>query len=124
MSAKTSDHFNSYEQRADLPAVGSTWVWEPLKAHARENVTVTEVKWNGEEWWVETESRKGKYWNDLSRFWGACVPEPDPNRIKVGDTIHWNGRPSFARGLPSGWTPKLDATRWSKVGDDLWQRIA
>jgi hypothetical protein len=119
-----SDHFNSYEPRADVPAVGSTWTWEPLNAHACEDVTVINVRWNGEEWWVETSSRQGSQWNDLSRFWEACVPSPDPNDVPVGGEIRWHGRPTFSRTLPSGWGPKLHDTRWSKVGDELWRRVA
>jgi hypothetical protein len=63
------------------------------KPHAEQVITVTDVKWNGEEWWVETvaDSRRpsgfitgirfgviaGKsYWNDLSRFWEAVSPIP------------------------------------------------
>ena len=124
-STKQSDHFDSYEPRADRPAVGSTWIWERDKPHAREKVTVTRVNWNDEEWWVETESQSGRYWNDLSRFWEACWPDPDPNDVPGGGTLRWNGRPAFARALPSGWQPlSLGSSRdWSKVGDDLWRRV-
>ena len=82
-------HWDSYEPRAETPAVGSTWVWESNKPHARQNVEVREVKWNGEEWWVKTAGQSGEHWNDLSRFWEACWPDPDPNRLGVGDEITW-----------------------------------
>jgi hypothetical protein len=62
---------DSYDPQARTPEVGSTWVWEPQKPWAREGVAVTAVRWNGEEWWVQTDSRSGSNWNDLSRFWEA-----------------------------------------------------
>lgn len=87
---------SSYAADPPRPAVGSRWVWEPRKEHARENLEVVEVKWNGEEWWVKTRSlptqakpvmgllgpiyvsrqqRAGdEHWNDLSRFWEAVRP--------------------------------------------------
>ena len=75
---------NSYDPDAPLPKIGSRWVWEIDQPHARELLEVVEVKWNGEEWWVGTESllRNDTYpptgreieWNDLSRFWEACLP--------------------------------------------------
>jgi hypothetical protein len=50
--------------------------------HARSIVEVTEVQWNGEEWWVETKTLLPNLtfptdtdrWNDLGRFWEACRP--------------------------------------------------
>lgn len=69
---------------ARLPAVNSRWVWEHGKPDIQETITVTAVKWNGEEWWVQGECdprpRRGlargvvagkPYWNDLGRFWEA-----------------------------------------------------
>ena len=88
------NHVNSYDHDAPTPAVGSRWIWERGKPQAQETITVTDVKWNGEEWWVETvaDDRNpagfitgqrlgvcipGKpYWNDLSRFWEAVNPIP------------------------------------------------
>jgi len=84
---------NSYDHDAPTPAVGSRWIWEYGKPHAQETITVTDVKWNGEEWWVcsvadgtrpvgpVTGVRFGiipgkPYWNDLSRFWEAVSPIP------------------------------------------------
>lgn len=37
-----------------LPTIGSVWVWEPEKPHAREIVTVVDVSFNGDEWWVSS----------------------------------------------------------------------
>jgi hypothetical protein len=78
---------SSYDRDAPTPAIGSRWVWEPRQPFARETITVTEVEWNGEEWWVQTGSdrpapralalwRRGerRFWNDLSRFWEAVEP--------------------------------------------------
>lgn len=68
------------EARAMLPSVGQVWEWEPLKPHARETVTVTEVRWNGDEWWIESEGAGGRrYWNEASRWVEATVfvSEPD-----------------------------------------------
>lgn len=62
------------------PRVGGTWMWEPLKPHARERTRVTDVRWNGEEVWVGSESAGGKRaWNELSRWVEAAVlVEPPP----------------------------------------------
>jgi hypothetical protein len=117
--------WDMYEPRAEQPLVGSTWVWEPNKPHAREKITVLTVQWNGEAWWVETAGdRTGTRWNDLGRFWEACWPDPDPNDTDVGDEIRWSGRPSFAKALPSGWDPRTGTMRWSRIGEHLWRRIA
>jgi uncharacterized protein YacL (UPF0231 family) len=46
-----------------------------LKKHAFVVVEVIEVKWNGEEWWVESrgvDSRES-YWNTLGRWIEATV---------------------------------------------------
>lgn len=65
-----------------VPRVGSVWCWEPLKNHARETVRVTDVKWNGEEVWVESEriyeglgpkSAGQRHWNELDRWVEATV---------------------------------------------------
>lgn len=56
-----------------LPLVGDVWEWEPLKPHARETVTVTEVKWNGDEWWIESEGPRGRHWNSANRWVEAAV---------------------------------------------------
>ncbi len=122
---KPNTHWDSYEPRAETPAVGSTWIWERDKPHAREHVSVLEVRWNGEEWWVQTRSQRGDYWNDLSRFWEACWPDPDPNTVQVGQELIWHGRPTFQRSLPCGWHPQnLGSPRsWSRVGETRWRRV-
>jgi hypothetical protein len=56
-----------------LPNVGDVWEWEPLKPHARETVTVTDVRWNGEEWWIESEGQSGRRWNSSGRWAEATV---------------------------------------------------
>jgi hypothetical protein len=53
--------------------LGSTWCWEPLKPHAREECRITGVQWNGEEWWIEAESSSGRHWNTLDRWVEAAV---------------------------------------------------
>ena len=56
------------------PSIGSTWMWEPLKAAVSCKVLVTDVRWNGEEVWVESESSNGqRVWNELSRWVEATV---------------------------------------------------
>jgi hypothetical protein len=78
---------NSYDCGAPTPAVGSRWVWELGDRRAQQDVRVTDVMWDGEEWWVElavTDLPRwrsgvvsgGHYWNDLGRFWEACSPVP------------------------------------------------
>jgi hypothetical protein len=78
-------HVNSYDRDAPTPAIRSRWIWEPDKPWAKETITVTDVRWNGEEWWVQScidVWRLGyavpgeRYWNDLSRFWEAVAPLP------------------------------------------------
>lgn len=65
-----------------VPRVGSIWEWEPLKSYARETLLVTDVKWNGEAAWVESEPVSGKghrVWNELDRWVEATVlVEPAP----------------------------------------------
>ena len=120
------ERWESYEPRAEKPAAGSTWIWEPNKPHARERVRVVAVTWNGEEWWVRTASRDNgsEHLNDLSRFWEACWPDPDPNLVAVGDTITWSKRPSFQKDLPSGWqNTEARQTRWEMVEPGLWKRV-
>lgn len=120
-------YVSSYEPRAPTPAVGSTWIWEPNEPLARQAFTVTEVKWNGKEWWVRTRSNGeygGAFWSDLSRFWEAAWPSPDPNEVQVGQEIIWSGRPSFAKSKPSGWKNQMMGRVWSKVGPDRWRRVA
>ena len=76
---------NSYDRHAPTPKVGTHWVWEIDKPHARQLVEVVEVTWNGEEWWVLTRRllgggmasafpEKRDAMNDLGRFWKAVTP--------------------------------------------------
>ena len=82
---------NSYDRDAPTPVLGSRWIWEYGNPYAQETITVTDVKWNGEEWWVQArgsslallgrresgvEQGNGTYWNDLSRFWEAVTSAP------------------------------------------------
>lgn len=71
-------YVNTYDPDAPVPEVGSTWTWaadqlpwSPINpTGSREvGVTVTEVKWNGEEWWVRTSGPKGAFWTDANVFW-------------------------------------------------------
>ena len=75
---------DSYNPDAPRPKIGSRWVWEIEQPAARTLIEVAEVKWNGEEWWVGTRAlienptykptNREIEWNDLGRFWEACVP--------------------------------------------------
>lgn len=82
---KPEQTIDAYAETARRPRPGTLWVWEPTLPHARAVLKVLEVKWNGEEWWVKTETltpHKDTFgyhgldpnvaWNDLSRFWEAC----------------------------------------------------
>lgn len=77
-----SERVSSYDPNAPRPEVGSVWVWEIDQPTARELIRVTEVFWNGEEWWVRTDALRvrtdtsppASHLNDLSRFWEACTP--------------------------------------------------
>lgn len=85
-TAPATDYVSSYDHDAPRPKVGSRWVWEIDQPHARTLVEVTEVVWNGEEWWVTTVDlptetligetpRPGREsWNDVGRFWEAVTP--------------------------------------------------
>jgi hypothetical protein len=100
---------NSYDPTARTPAVGSRWVWEIDSFAARALIEVTEVIWNGEEWWVRTRSllahglpfthgacRGGTDLNDLSRFCEAATP--------VGAALPgtWRESTPVAAGIPAG----------------------
>lgn len=70
------EHIDSYDRKAPTPELGSRWTWEAGDARAEERIVVTEVRWNGEEWWVRTwgDGTGLEHWNDLSRFWEAVTP--------------------------------------------------
>jgi hypothetical protein len=76
---------DSYDPGAQVPEVGSAWVWELDAPHARCLIRVTEVRWNGEEWWVKTVAllpapgqSAGPCYNDASRFAEAATPVGEP----------------------------------------------
>jgi hypothetical protein len=83
---RMTKRIDSYDPDALLPKVGTRWVWEIEKPHARELIEVTEVFWNGEEWWVRSKNllrdsvqlgssqNLNETVNDLSRFWEAVTP--------------------------------------------------
>jgi hypothetical protein len=57
-----------------LPHVGQRWHWRPDAPHASVIVRITEVKWNGEEWWVTTvDDDDQPAWNDLEHFMESAV---------------------------------------------------
>lgn len=61
-----------------VPEVGSWWIWEPEKAHARQRIQVTATKWNGEEAWVKSTATNAlgeevRCWNDFGRWIEATV---------------------------------------------------
>lgn len=72
----------SYNKTEIRPIVGSIWVWEPHSAP--DLIWVTEVRWNGEEWFIRCAvsgertipeiliGHRPGVWNDLDRFWKAC----------------------------------------------------
>ena len=58
--------------------VGKCFVWEPLQPHARSLCVVSQVIWNGEDWWVESislETRKVSR-NEYGRFMEAVTLNP------------------------------------------------
>jgi hypothetical protein len=79
---KPRRYVSSYDPKAPLPGVGSIYVWELDLPHACELIKVTEVFWNGEEWWVRTERLHApavfgdptSHLNELGRFWEAVTP--------------------------------------------------
>lgn len=74
---------NSYDPAAETPSLGSRWLWEIDSPDARCLVEVTEVSWNGEEWFIKTRVPAGpgspavECWNDLDRFREATTPVDD-----------------------------------------------
>jgi len=50
----TMGRVNSYDRDALLPKVGTRWIWQIDSPSGRELIMVTEVFWNGEEWWVRS----------------------------------------------------------------------
>jgi hypothetical protein len=64
---------DSYDKSAKTPPIGSEWDWARKQKNypwgAREKVVVSEVKWNGEEWYVKTRGPRGEFWTDLTVFW-------------------------------------------------------
>jgi hypothetical protein len=87
-TTRPSKHVSSYDPDAPLPGVGSIYVWELDQPDACELIEVTDVFWNGEEWWVRSKrlhyrtlvnafyprSSDIEHLNDLSRFWEAVTP--------------------------------------------------
>jgi hypothetical protein len=87
--ATTSDipkgFINTYDPDAPTPEVGSKWLWANDQPNYpfgnRENVTVTEVKWNGEEWWVRTTGPRGLFWTDVNVFWEGVRKKKPSTRV-------------------------------------------
>jgi hypothetical protein len=79
--SETRHFVSSYDENAPLPRLGTRWVWELEKPHARALIEVVAVFWNGEEWWVRTSTllpldgwdNSKTLVNDLSRFWEAVT---------------------------------------------------
>jgi hypothetical protein len=74
-------YVDSYDKNAPLPRIGTKWIWEIDSDEARSLMEVTAIKWNGEEWWIQTQqiladrfSEIGtRNWNDVGRFWEAVT---------------------------------------------------
>lgn len=60
-----------------VPRIDSIWIWEPMRDNARATLKVTDVKWNGEEAWVETQNldkpAAERCWNELAHWVQATV---------------------------------------------------
>lgn len=60
-----------------LPEIGSQWWWEPTLPHAASLLVVTDVQWNGEEWWISAraadDADSKHYPNDWWRWMEATV---------------------------------------------------
>jgi hypothetical protein len=76
---------------------GSTWCWAPLKPDAREECRITATVWNGEEWWIESESTKSanrpRSWNTLDS-WAECavLVTPGPQDITPSHALRADRR--------------------------------
>jgi hypothetical protein len=85
---------------------GTVWCWEPLKPPARCNVQITDTRWNGEEWLVETEmltadhytAAGSRYWNELDRFVEAAVFLAASSDDYAVDTYRLSSRPGVVGG--------------------------
>lgn len=66
-----------------LPAIGSTWLWEPLKPHAFARLMVTNVRSAAGDVFIEAEdlSTRGRFWNELDRWEEAAVQVADPTPL-------------------------------------------
>lgn len=93
---------SSYDPDAPRPELNSQWRFrhgdriEGLGTRESRTVPayvvaiVTEVKWNGEEWWVRTFADVGGYkWMDLQWFWECAKPvvdeHPEPDCPRNSD---------------------------------------
>jgi hypothetical protein len=87
---------SSYDENARRPTVRSIWVWRPRTCP--QLIEVTEVIWNGEEWFVRTDRPSGLaldsrmrgpgLMNDLDVFWEAChAVAPKPGAPMHGSAI-------------------------------------
>lgn len=56
-----------------LPMLHSRWIWQPGTSH-EQRLTVLALSWNGEEYWVVSDSPAGLAYNELDRFWEAVEP--------------------------------------------------
>lgn len=78
-----------------LPHRESRWVWEIDQARSRKMIMVTNVVFNGEEWWVTTITLPDapvkflgdleipqEHYNELDRFWEACAKSPIGGRLE------------------------------------------
>lgn len=85
MTAEARDRVrvNSCDPAAQVPEVGSVWVWELDAPWACCLIRVVEVRWNGEEWWVKTVALlpahlrvldDDPYCSDADRFAEAVTP--------------------------------------------------
>jgi len=73
-----------------IPQPGERYWWEPVKQPARELCMVTSVKWNGEEFWIASQSNGGpEVWNTWSRWIEATVlyDTPDDRELNPSDTL-------------------------------------
>lgn len=78
---------NEYDPNALLPKIGTVWIWEIRSPLAMAVIRVFDVFWNGEQWFVATQTllgsktmygdeidRESEHVNELGRFWEAVTP--------------------------------------------------
>jgi hypothetical protein len=84
---------------------GSIWHWEPLSPAASQQIMVTGVEWDGEQWWVQAVKYPARpkdrrpYWNELDRFVEAAVLVRPASQAEAGEQRDAEDERAIAKAL-------------------------